>query len=204
MTFWYLPVAFAVVALALAVLFYKFSPQKKFASRVLDLISYSLAAVGLISLSIAYQNYERRFETTRALYEIMGESSAIKMDMWKAVEKLCGAFQMSDVQTTPECKFLLRYGVSVTSVDPYLPAQFPVPPEFIGLEGSGPIAAFWAQFGPRVSKYNGETIAFHGKSVVSQLDRRAANEFNAIGYAILSFFVSVAIGLVRRIYDVKS
>lgn len=192
MHIWMWALILGVGGVAASAFFYWYCKNKKFASRVLDLASYSLTAAGFVSLFIALGNYEARslLETEKTALATRG--NALIGSVSAEIKNSCGKLALPLLYML-SCESLLTYEQTLHSVDvsgPNIIPNFPVQDNLI--------SAALKELPNEISRYNGTVADFRKRSLEVLSDK---SQYWIIQGMILVFSLSFTVGISRRFYD---
>jgi|BarGraNGADG00212_1021973.scaffolds.fasta_scaffold45926_1 hypothetical protein len=192
--------------MTISYLSYRLNNNKRFVSRILDLISYSITVLGFIGSFIAVANYEKREEGVRATVAIALKSHETKGAIVSKIREACADVRQEtakgNLAYTAQCEKLIAYADGVLVADDYLPAQLPslalpnVDDEILN--------KVWMSTILLVNDYNSEVARIRADAIKSMFGTRDVLELRSIVLAIFAFAFSMGMGLARRIYDAKN
>ena len=104
--------------MTISYLSYRLNNNKRFVSRILDLISYSITVLGFIGSFIAVANYEKREEGVRATVAIALKSHETKGAIVSKIREACADVRQEtakgNLAYTAQCEKLEHFPIDFT------------------------------------------------------------------------------------------
>jgi len=192
----------AGVGIVISAVALKFSPNKKVASRIVDLASYFIAGTGLAATLLAVGSFENRVSESVELMNIVDASTAAVRKIESTIELVCPIGPDADKTEpkTTECARLPQYGLGLIQLPitrgALLPelSLTPIPKNIDTMKALFDIQEI-------VSTHNDKMWDFFFTEMKKPLSDYAIDQLMAIIYAAYVVAFAFGMGIVRRSFD---